>query len=71
MQQCAIHVEFQLPNEYSRMGYLLSSIQTTDALLQAAMDLFRNDDNPTNGKISNFEATATCLIPHDPVAKKR
>ena len=35
------------------------------------MSLVHNDDNPMNGKISNFEATATCLLPHDPVAKKR
>ena len=53
------------------MGYLLDAIETTDASLQAAMDLVRNDDDPTNGKRSNFEATATCLLPHDPVANKR
>ena len=70
MQKCAIHVEFQLPNEYSRVGYLLDAIETNDASLQAAMALVRNDDNPTNGNISNFEAKATCLLPHDPVAKK-
>ena len=70
MQQCAIHVEFQLPNEYSRMGYLVDAIETTDASLQAEMALVRNDDDPTNGKRSNFEATATCLLPHDPVSKK-
>ena len=71
MQQCAIHVEFQLPNEYSRVGYLLDAIETTDASLQAAMALVRNDDDPTVGKRSNFESTTTCLLPHDPVAKKR
>ena len=26
MQQCAIHVEFQLPNEYSCVGYLVNAI---------------------------------------------
>ena len=31
MQQCAFHVEFQLPNEYSRVGYLLDAIEKTDA----------------------------------------
>ena len=71
MQKCAIHVEFQLPNEYSRVGYLLDAIETNDASLQAAMALVRNDDNPKNGNRSNFEATATCLLPHEPVAKKR
>ena len=70
MQKCSIHVEFRLPNEYSCVGYLLDAIETNDALLQAAMALVCNNDNPTNGNISNFEATATCLLPHDPVAKK-
>ena len=50
MQQCAIHVEFQLLNEYSRVGYLLDEIETTDASLQSEMDLVRNDDDHTNGK---------------------
>ena len=63
--------KFQLPNDYSRVGYLLYAIETTDALLQAAMALIRNDDNPVVGKRSNFEATSTCLLPHEPVAKKR
>ena len=70
MQQCAVHVKFQLPNEYSCVGYLLDAIETTDASLQAAMALVRNDDNPGVGKRFNFEATSTCLLPHDPVAKK-
>ena len=26
MQQCAIHVEFQLPNEYSCVGFLVNAI---------------------------------------------
>ena len=70
MQQCAIHLKFQLTNEYSRVGYLLDAIETTDASLQAAMALVCNDDNPKNGKQSNFEAISTCLLPHDPIAKK-
>ena len=52
------------------MGYLLYKIETNNDSLQAAMALVRNNYNPTNGKISNFEATTTCLLPHDPVAKK-
>jgi len=71
MQQCAEHVEFQLPNAYSRVGYLLDAIETSDASLQAAMALVRNDETPVTGKRSDFEATAACLLPHDPVAKKR
>ena len=44
MQQCAIHVEFQLTNEYSRVGYLLNEIETTDASLQAAMAVVITED---------------------------
>ena len=35
------------------------------------MALVRNDTTSLTGKRSDFEATATCLLPHDPVAKKR
>ena len=69
MQQCSVHVAFQLPNEYTRVGYLLDAIETSDASLQAAMALVRNDTNSLTGKRSDFEATATCLLPHDPVKK--
>ena len=71
MQQCAIHVAFQLSNYYSCVGYLLDAIETSNALLQAAKAFSRNDDTPITGKRSDFEATAACLLPHDPVAKKR
>ena len=45
MQQCSVHVAFQLPNEYTRVGYLLDTIETSDDSLQAAMALVRNDAN--------------------------
>ena len=70
MQACAQHVEHQLPNEHSRVGFLLEAIQCADPGLQAAMASIRTDNVP-NGKRSDFEATAAHLLPHDPVAKKR
>jgi hypothetical protein len=70
MQQCAEHVSFQLPNELTRVGYLLDAIETSDAGLQAAMAQITTDDGP-NGKRNNFEAAASYLLPYDPVAKKR
>ena len=70
MEQCAEHVAFQLPNERTRVAYLLDGIQCNDAPLQAAMALVRNDTGPT-GKMSDFESTASHLLPHDPVSKKR
>ena len=70
MSQCADHVAFQLPNELTRVTYLLDAIECNNAPLQAAMALVRNDNGPT-GKLNDFEATASFLLPHDPVAKKR
>jgi hypothetical protein len=70
MSQCADHVDFQLPNELTRVTYLLDAIENNDAPLQAAMALCRNDTGP-GGKMSNFEDTASFLLPHDPVTNKR
>ena len=70
MTQCAEHVQFQLPNELTRVTYLLDAIQHNDAELQAAMALVRNDTGP-GGKMNDFEATAAFLLPKDPVARNR
>ena len=37
MQASAEHVQYQLPNEHSRVGFLLEVIQCSDPGLQAAM----------------------------------
>jgi hypothetical protein len=70
MEACAEHVQYQLPNQHSRVGFLLDAIQNNDAGLQAAIASVRTDDGPT-GKRNDFEAAATQLLPYDPVAKKR
>ena len=35
------------------------------------MDLVRNNTNTDTGKIHDFEATVSFLLPHDPVIKKK
>jgi hypothetical protein len=70
MQAAAEHVTYQLPNEHSRVGYLLEAIQCNDAGLQAAMASIKTDQTP-NGMRNNFEAASTHLLPYDPVQKKR
>ena len=70
MQQCAEHVLFQLPNEHTRVGYLLEGIQSMDPRLQAAMASVKMDDGP-NGMQNDFEAAAAHLLPYDLVAKKK
>ncbi len=70
MEACSQHVTYQLPNQHTRVGYLLDAIQCADAGLQAAMASVRTDTGPT-GMRNDFEATAAHLLPYDPVAKKR
>ena len=69
MQQCAEHIAYQLPNEHTRVGYLLEGIQCPDPGLQAAMASVRTD-NGANGMRSDFERAAAHLLPYDPVAQK-
>jgi hypothetical protein len=70
MQAAAEHITYQLPNEHSRVGYLLDAIQCSDAGLQAAMASIKTDQDP-DGLRNNFESAATHLLPYDPVQKKR
>ncbi len=70
LQSAAEHVTIQLPSEHSRVGYLLSAIQNSDAGLQAAMASI-NTDLSVNGLRSNFEDAASHLLPYDPVLKHR
>ena len=70
MQASAEHVQYQLPNEHSRVGFLLEAIQCSDPGLQAAMANIKTD-NGLEGMRNNFEASAVHLLPYYPVAKKR
>ena len=69
MQACAEHIQYQLPNRHSQVGFLLDAIQTSDAGLQAAMASIRTDDGP-DGMRNDFKQSAAHLLPYDPVAKK-
>ena len=69
MEAASTHVPYQLPNGHTRVGYLLDSIETSDAELQAAMASIRQDKSE-DGLRSNFEAAVATLLPADPVAKK-
>ena len=70
LQACADHVEFQLPNEHSRVGYVIDAIESDDAPLQAAMANI-NDDTGPGGKRGDFEAAVAYLLPKDPVVKRK
>ena len=70
METASQHVTYQLPNEHSRVGYLLESMITSDSGLSAAMASI-NQDKGEDGMRNNFETAVSHLIPYDPVAKNR
>ena len=70
MSACAEHIQYQLPNEHSRVGFLIDAIQCDNTGLQAAMVGVKMDNSP-NGLQNNFERAISHLLPYDPVAKKR
>jgi hypothetical protein len=47
MEARAEHIQYQLPNQHSRVGFLLDAIQNNDAGLQADIASVRTDDSPT------------------------
>ena len=70
MPQCATHIDYQLPNERTRVTHLLNNIDCDYSPLQASIALVKSDVG-TNGKMNNFEATSSFLLPNDPVLKNK
>ena len=70
IQSCAVHVNFQLPNGHTRIGYLLDTIKCNNAPLLAAVVKVEEENSPT-GKRKCFEKYTTHLLPKNPVIKKR
>ena len=69
MSACAEHVQYQLPNERSHVGFLIDAIQFANAGLQATMASVKTDNGP-HGLWNNFERAVSHLLPYGPVAKK-
>ena len=61
MSACTEHVQYQLPNEYSQVGFLLGAIQCAHAGLQATMASVKTDNGP-NGLRNNFERAVSHLL---------
>ena len=70
MDACTQHVSYQLPNELTRVRYLLDVIENDDAGLQATMAGVEQDTGP-GGMRSDFEKAAAHLLPKDLVIKRR
>ena len=78
MQECSQHIEYQLPNEHTRVGYLLDAIECNDTPLQVAMANVEDDTDAGGtathrvpGKRNNFEPVVAYLLPTDPVERQR
>eukprot|EP00957_Ditylum_brightwellii_P095208 7251240-Ditylum_brightwellii.AAC.1 len=72
MKEAAEHVPFQLPKEFTRVGFLVAGITSSNAAMQAAMANTKSDADPTSvtSKRHHFELAATYLQPFCPVLKK-
>lgn len=63
------HIDYQLPNEYTRIGYLLRAIHTTDPGLHAAIANIEGNSDIIGPRYI-FEECARLLQMADPVTKK-
>eukprot|EP00957_Ditylum_brightwellii_P150441 11455504-Ditylum_brightwellii.AAC.1 len=72
MKEMTEHVPFQLPNEFTRVGFLLAGISSSDAGLQAAMASIKSDVDPASEtrKRHHFELATTYLQPFCHFLKK-
>ena len=68
LEEAAQNVNFQLPTEHSRVGFLIDNIQNTDPDLRAAISSIRIN---TNGMRSDFELAVATLLPVCPYSKHR
>ena len=66
LEEAAIHVDFQLPNEHTRVGYLLDNITNSDPDLRAALASIRADVNSMRG---DFEKAVAFMLPVCPYVK--
>ena len=71
MEQYSEHVAFQLPNEHTRVRYLIDAIQCNDPKLQASLAAIRKEDDTPSSMMNDFKNAVTFLLPSCPVAKKR
>ena len=66
MKEAAQNVTYQVPNEHTRVGYLLDGIESDSPALHAAIATVRNDKD---GSRKNFDEAVAILVPSDPFAK--
>ena len=70
LQRCADHMYLELPNERTRVGYLLdNSKECPDKDVTAAIATIRVD-NIVGGMRNDFERAVALLFPTEPVKKE-
>ena len=67
MKNAAQHVNFQLPNQSTRVRALLDTIKSTDSLLMARIANIHCDQD-AKGKLHDFEQCVAFLLPACPMA---
>ena len=63
------HVSYQLPNQSTRVRYLLDTIKCTDSLLMARIANIQCDQDAL-GKLHDFEKAVAFLLPACPLARR-
>ena len=58
MTEASDHVSHQIPNDCTRVGYLIASIESADTNVVAALSSIRMDDT---GRRENFETASVFL----------
>ena len=71
LERCSQSVPHQLPNERTRVIYLMDPIQCSDAAMQAAIAHIKSQSEDPNGLGASFEDAAAYLLQFCPVSKKR
>ena len=66
LEEASTHINFQLPTQHSRVGYLIDNIKSTDPHLAAALGTIRLN---TNDMRSNFETAVAFMLPVCPYTK--
>jgi hypothetical protein len=70
LERCAENIDIEIPNERTRVGYLIDNIEVADADVKAAIASIKLDDGP-GGLRTNFERAVALLVPVDPSNKRR
>ena len=66
LMEASLHVQFQVPDEHTRVGYLIDNIDHQDADLRAAIAQIRTN---SSGARDKFDRSVSILLPVDPFTK--